>query len=116
MAPLSLRTDATADRVLVTLEGELDVSGATILDPELARIAAQPGPAAVIVDLRGLEFLDSSGLRSVMLADRTMRAAARRLLLVRGPEGVQRVFQVTRMEERLAFIDNPAEAQGSAAA
>lgn len=116
MAPLSLRTDATADRVLVTLEGELDVDGATLLDPELARIAAEPGPPTVIVDLRDLEFLDSSGLRSVMLADQTMRAVGRRLLLVRGPEGVQRVFQITRMEERLAFVDDPAGAAGSAAA
>jgi anti-sigma B factor antagonist len=110
MPALSLRTDETADRVVLALQGELDVDGATVLDPEVARIAGEPGARAVVLDLRDLAFMDSSGLRSVVLADETLRRAGRRLALVRGPAPVQRVFQVTRMEERLTFLDDPADA------
>jgi anti-anti-sigma factor len=115
MAPLNVRIDATADRVLVSLDGELDVQGATVLDPEVARIAQEPGAPTVVIDLRGLAFLDSSGLRSVVVADDVLRRAGRRLALVRGQATVQRVFQITRMEERLAFVDDPAEARSATA-
>ena len=72
----------------------------------------------VYLDLRGLEFMDSSGLRLVALAERRMGASDRRLVLVRGPEAVQRVFAITRMEDHLTFVDEPpaAESGGEAAA
>jgi len=109
MAPLTVQTTASDDRVLVALSGELDLRGATVLDPELERIAGDPGASPVVLDLRGLEFMDSSGLRSVMVADATLRRAGRRMVLVRGAESVHRVFTVTRMDDRLQFVDDPAE-------
>ncbi len=66
----------------------------------------------VVLDLRGLEFMDSSGLRVVALADRRLSAAGRGLVLVRGRETVQRVFEITRMEERLTFVNEPAALDG----
>jgi len=115
MAPLSFQTTPAEGHIRVVLTGELDLRGASTLDPELARIASEPGPEVVALDLRELEFMDSSGLRSVMVADASLRQAGRRLVLVRGRPGVQRVFAVTRMEERLAFVDDPAEIGGGAA-
>jgi anti-anti-sigma factor len=92
---------------LVTLRGELDLPGAAQLEPELGRLAREPGLDAVALDLRGLDFLDSSGLRVLMAADRALRDRDRRLVLVRGPQPVQRVFELTRMTERLEFVDAP---------
>lgn len=109
MPALSLDISETDRAVVVALGGELDVRGAATLDPELRRIAAEPGPPAVVLDLRGLQFMDSSGLRSVVMADAALRAAGRRLALVRGDAEVQRVFSVTRMDERLTFVDDPGE-------
>jgi len=85
----------------------LDLRGATVLDPEVERAAAQLGASAVVIDLRGLVSLDSSGLRSILVAHEILRAAGRPLSVVRGREAVQRVFAVTRMEERLPFVDEP---------
>ena len=115
MAALTFQTTPAETHVHVALTGELDLRGATALDPELARIASEPGPEVVAVDLRELEFMDSSGLRSIMVADASLRQAGRRLILVRGVSGVQRVFAVTRMEERLSFVDDPAEIGGGTA-
>ncbi len=114
MAPLTFHTTEAPDHIRIALSGELDLRGASQLDPELARIAGEPGPEVVALDLRGLEFMDSSGLRSVMVADASLRQAGRRLVLVRGPEGVQRVFAVTRMEGRMQFVDDPSEIAGGA--
>jgi anti-anti-sigma factor len=104
---------ATAERsalALITLEGELDLPATAELEPELDRLAGEPGLDTVALDLRGLEFLDSSGLRLVVVAERRLREAGRRLVLVRGPQPVQRVFEITRMTERLEFVDAPEQA------
>ena len=108
MAPLALQTALTsAGDAFIALSGELDLSGAPALDDEIARLASNVAVQRVVLDLRGLEFLDSSGLRAVALADRLLEAAGRRLVLVRGGESVQRVFEITRMDERLEFVDSP---------
>lgn len=112
MAPLTLESTLTDGTAVVILAGELDVRGAVVLDPELERLAEADGVAVVILDLRGLEFLDSSGLRSVVAASTRLAARERRLALVRGGETVQRVFAVTRMEERLWFVGSPEEVSG----
>src|SRR5919202_839954 len=86
LAPVSRFAFETAERgalALVTLEGELDLPATAELEPELDRLAAEPGVEAVALDLRGLEFLDSSGLRLVVVVERRLREAGRRLVLVR---------------------------------
>jgi anti-anti-sigma factor len=92
---------------IVTLRGEFDMLATTALEPELDRLVDQPGVDVVALDLRGLDFLDSSGLRAVVCARNQLEEAERRLVLVRGPQAVQRVFELTRMTERLEFVDAP---------
>ena len=64
-----------------------------------------------MLDLRGLEFMDSSGLRLVITAEARLREAGRRLVLVRGNDTVQRVFEITKMVDRLDFVDDAGEAR-----
>ena len=109
MAPFAFDTALTsAGDATIALSGELDLSGAPSLDHEIDRLAGSDGVQRVVLDLRELEFMDSSGLRVVALAERRLAAAGRGLVLIRGAETVQRVFEITRMEERLAFVDSPA--------
>jgi anti-anti-sigma factor len=91
---------------VVQLRGELDLLATSALEPELTRLAEAPGLDTVALDLRSLDFLDSSGLRSVIAAERMLESNERRLVLVRGPSLVQRVFELTRMTERLEFVDS----------
>jgi anti-anti-sigma factor len=92
---------------IVALRGELDLPATSALEPELERLADEPGIDVVALDLRGLEFLDSSGLRAVVLAATRLTDNERRLVLVRGSTPVQRVFEITHMTERLEFVDAP---------
>jgi anti-anti-sigma factor len=97
---------------VLILRGELDISGTASIEPEIDRLAGEPDVEAVALDLRELEFMDSSGLRLVVLANQRLRDAGRRLFLVRGPQSVQRVFEITRTAERLEFIDAPEQVAG----
>jgi anti-anti-sigma factor len=112
MAPLTVTATRTPDLVLVELAGELDIQGATVLDDRLRDVLAETEPGLVALDLRRVEFLDSSGLRWIVMADAELRERGRTLAMVRGSESVQRIFTVTRMEERLRFVDDPAELPG----
>jgi anti-anti-sigma factor len=89
----------------VLLRGELDLQATAELEPELARLIEEPGVREVALDLRELDFLDSSGLRAVMCAARALGENDRRLVLVRGPSLVQRVFELTRTTEQLEFVE-----------
>jgi anti-sigma B factor antagonist len=112
VAPLDFDTTlSSAGDALIALSGELDLSGAPALDQEIETLAVRPDVLRVILDLRGLEFLDSSGLRVVALAERRLTGQGRSLVLVRGSETIQRVFEITRMTERLEFVDAPPEPQ-----
>ena len=98
---------------VVALEGELDLAGAATLEQELARLESEP-PEAVVLDLRAVEFMDSSGLRVIAVASRRAEDGGRRLALVPGSEQVMRVFDITRMRERLDFVAAPEELTRSA--
>lgn len=89
----------------ILLRGELDLSTVNKVQEELRRVEAD-SPPVVILDLSRLTFLDSTGLRCLVTADQRARDADRRVVLVRGPDPVQRVFSITRLEERLEMVDD----------
>ena len=93
------------EQVTVSLRGELDLSSVGKVQEELRRVEAE-GPAVLVLDLSNLTFLDSTGLRTVVTADERARENGRRLVVVRGPDAVQRVFAITRLEERLEMVDD----------
>jgi anti-sigma B factor antagonist len=107
MSLLGLDSDEADGRTTLTLRGELDISSAPSLEEALGRIEST-GPPVLVIDLRALEFMDSTGLRTIVAADQRARAQGRRVTIVRGPEAVDRVFSVTRLDERLELVDDPA--------
>ena len=107
MANLEFTTTRNGTVAIVAPTGELDLSGAIMVEAELERLAAEPELVRVVLDLRGLEFMDSSGLRLIALADMQTREAGRQFALIRGSDTVHRVFEITRMSERLEFVDDP---------
>ncbi len=107
MSRFEFATTQRGALAVVTLRGELDLLATASLEPELDRLADEPGLDAIALDLRALDFLDSSGLRTIVIAGRALAECDCRLVLVRGPQPVQRVFEITRMIERLEFVDAP---------
>lgn len=105
MEILEVTTQDSGGHVTVSLKGELDLSSVGKVEEELERVE-RDAPSVLVLDLSQLSFLDSTGLRAVVTADERARSNGRRLVIVRGPDPVQRVFAITRLEERLEMVDD----------
>ena len=108
MTILEVDTEEREGLVRVSLRGELDLSTVEKVEEELRRIEDR-ADKLLVLDLTGLTFLDSTGLRLMVTADQRARKAGRRLALVRGPETVHRVFTITKLDERLQMVDDVEE-------
>jgi anti-sigma B factor antagonist len=88
--------------VVVSLAGEIDLTSVQRLERQLA--AAQAGDAHnVVVDLTGVQFIDSTGLRALLSAKRRANDAGRELLLRNPQAQVQRLFEIAGMVELLSL-------------
>jgi anti-sigma B factor antagonist len=95
--------------VRVALRGELDLEHAYTFDEEMRRVEGER-PPCVVLDLKGLSFLDSSGLARLLAANRRARRERRRLLLVRGSVPVQRLMAITAVGQHFETVSElPAE-------
>jgi len=104
---LDVTTEDRNGLVHLALVGELDLSTVAKVQEELRRIEVS-SPATLVVDLSKLSFLDSTGLRCIVTADERARQEGRRIVIVRGPDAVQRVFAITRLDDRLEMVDDAA--------
>jgi anti-anti-sigma factor len=87
-------------RILV--RGELDLAGAPELDAALASIDGARG-SDLVLDLTGVTFIDSSGIRSVLDAYHRSRARGAEMRIISGLEaGI--VFQLAGLSGRLPFV------------
>ena len=98
----------------VVLEGELD-----LVNLEQARhrvaVAEREAPSLLVIDLSALTFVDSTGVRVVLLADDRARAAGRRLAVRLGTGSALRVFTALGLVDKLDVLptrDDPLIEQG----
>jgi len=92
----------------VHVAGVLDRATSSRLRQSLRE--AQPDARLVVLDLRDLTFIDSSGVHVIIDAARAARREGRRLMLVRGPSEVDRVLELTGASAHLSIFDlHPAE-------
>jgi anti-sigma B factor antagonist len=103
-APLSIESRTLADGAIqMALVGELDLATLAMLDQELDK--AGPSGKRLILDLRKLHFIDSSGLHALLRVDRRMQETGGTLTIVRGPRPVERLFNLTGLDTRLHIVD-----------
>ena len=96
-------TDTTAE---VVLDGELDISTYEDARARLAE-AERAAPELLVVDLAGLRFVDSTGVRLILSADERAREAGRRLALRLGDGPARRVFAALGLVDRVEVLDAP---------
>lgn len=90
------------------LRGELDLATAPLLSRQIEGVDLGAG-ACVVLDLQGLEFMDSTGLRVVLAAQQRVRQGGGAFAVTRGSSQVQRLLAVTRADEHLKVIVSPDE-------
>ena len=89
--------------------GELDLASSPELEAELERVKESE---LIIVDLRQLEFIDSTGLSVLVKANQRAQQAGRRFALVNGGWQIQRLLSLTGIADRLPLVDTPEELLG----
>jgi anti-sigma B factor antagonist len=105
----SVRTEQRGATAVVIPTGELDIDTAPALERTLER-ALESGADRVVLDLRELEFLDSSGLRSLLLARRRAEDARKPFALVAGSHELERTLEIAGVHS--IFDWTPAEELG----
>jgi anti-sigma B factor antagonist len=111
--PFSCRRFSAGSAVRVAVRGELDILTVPRLDRALRR--AQSHADSIILDLRELDFVDSSGAHLLVASDRRIREAGGRLVVVRGPDEVDWFFRLVGLDRALDVVDLPAPGAAPAA-
>lgn len=115
METLRYTTEERDGTAILSLSGELVFETARKVERELRNLEERK-PSALAIDLSGLSMIDSTGLALVVSADSRARGEGRRLIVVEGPDSVQRVFRMTRLDDRLEMVPSLEGGLGSAAA
>jgi anti-anti-sigma factor len=107
-AGYELRVDASGGKARrrLTLNGELDLASAPALRETIARLSSE-GTTEIVLDIGGLQFIDSTGLRCILAARSACERAGTRMVVQPEPDRVapqvRRLLQVTGLLQRLPF-------------
>lgn len=101
---LTIHSELDAQGIVLALTGELDLASA----PELGRQLRELGcthPGRLLIDLSGLDFMDSTGIALLIRAQGSANSNGHRLTLRPGPAQVQRLFELTGACAHFTFED-----------
>ena len=99
---LAVRRRRSGNSVHLQLDGELDTYSSHLLERWMLR-DEQDGCAELVLDLNGLSFVDSSGLRTLIEAAKRAGAGAWRLSVVNVRGMVRKIFDITDMDSLLDY-------------
>jgi anti-sigma B factor antagonist len=101
-----LQVDYRADdgTVVIDLAGELDIASAPELKKAIDRATAS-GARIVIVDLHGLEFMDSTGISLLVRAHKSALKSEHRFAVIKGAPQVDRLLTLTGLDQQLTLLD-----------
>jgi anti-anti-sigma factor len=106
-SPFRVQRRRRGDAVVVSPEGEVDLATVEPLRAELQ--AAMREATTVVLDLRGVSFLDSTGLRLIVEVQREAEREGVALAVVRGREAMQRLLDIAGLSPRLTLVDDVGE-------
>jgi anti-sigma B factor antagonist len=103
---LETRLQRQGSTVTLSLSGDLVLNSVAKFHAALEEIGSEPLDLLVI-DLRRLEFIDSSGLRAIVASEGQALGHGYALQIVRGSEQVDEVFRVTGLDSTLPLVEAP---------
>jgi anti-sigma B factor antagonist len=102
--PFQARLERRPDTIVIIARGEIDLASSGQLD-ERFREALDTGVRRVVLDLREVLFIESTGLGAILTMNRAASAADIAFDVVRGPGTVHRLFEITQTDQVLRFIE-----------
>jgi anti-sigma B factor antagonist len=101
---LTIEVTNTPQAQTIALAGEADLLGAPKIEAVLEDASAGDSEL-IVIDLRGLTFIDSSGLHALVIGHQLCRTRGHELRIIAGPTNVQRLFELTGADDLLPFCD-----------
>jgi anti-anti-sigma factor len=105
-APFEIRSELDGATGRLTVVGELDMGTAPKLEEKAHALLAREAHT-LIIDLGELRFIDSSGLRLLIVLHDRATAEGWTLGLLRPAEQVEPIFALTGADENLPFVEDP---------
>ncbi len=105
---LGVEQDGTT--LYLRLTGEFDRAGVRRVEAALERAAALT--RQVVFDLRGVNFLDLAGLKTILKAQERSCSEQFDVVVVKPRGLISRIFTLTRAGERLTLVDQPPQPEG----
>ena len=102
-ATLSIVSELRENAHYVAPSGELDIATVELLERALVE-AEHADSAMIVLDLSGLSFIDSTGLRLVLDVNERCGGATDRLRVIAGSPAVERLLDIVGLRERLPLI------------
>ena len=93
------------DGLRVALSGDLDLASAPSVEERLVELEAVDSPSDLVLDLRGLSFIDSTGLSLLINTDKRVRKAGGRVTIVSGSGATRRLLETTGLIDRLDVVE-----------
>ncbi|HEX8066282.1 MAG TPA: STAS domain-containing protein [Thermoleophilaceae bacterium] len=103
---LGIAVSAHGERTRIVLAGELDLATTPLFSRAIVAVEQQ-GPELIEIDIRGLTFMDSSGLGRLFAANRRAREVGRRLVLLKADGPIDRVLELARVEDVIDTVEEP---------
>ena len=100
---LSIVSELRESAHYVAPSGELDIATVELLERALLEVERADG-AIIVLDLSGLSFIDSTGLRLLLDVNERCGGAADRLRVIAGSPAVERLLDIVGLRERLPLI------------
>jgi anti-sigma B factor antagonist len=100
---LNITKSTHGDWVILAAEGEIDIATAPELDQAVETVISE-GATAIAVDLSPAGFMDSTGLRSLILAQRKVQAVGGSMAVVSGSGPIRRLLEVAGVVEALSVV------------
>ncbi len=105
-APFEIRSEFDAATARLTVVGELDIATTPQLE-EAARATIARGVRSLTIDLSELTFMDSSGLRRLIILDERASSEGWTLRLLKPAGPALTILTLTGADENLPFVEDP---------
>jgi anti-sigma B factor antagonist len=101
---LDLKVQQDGGRATIAVTGEIDLTSAPQLDDQVMSLI-DGGASTIVIDLSGVSFMDSTGLRVLLKASKLLVGAGGALELKDPSEPVQRLLEVSGLDTHFSVAD-----------
>jgi anti-sigma B factor antagonist len=110
---MNLKTKKVGNIVVVYLQGRLDVHLSADIEKEINKLIKDDPDSHLLLNLAGVEYMSSSGLRIFVSTMRILKESNRKLKLCSMNNAVKKIFEVVELMDMFEIYETEEEAIAS---